>query len=197
MALTEPVPAYVRTVLDNKAQDEWYFGVDSAVRLVFNQWPRNTDPHEVLVKVVVLNRLYSTNVLDVQGLRDHILELKVDGRLDVGDQTVVNALADFRKGERPRWLMSFASKYCAWHRPDSFQMFDSFVERVLAEYNRSYSFASFRPVELRRDYRRFVEVVAQFRSHFHLDGFSRKEIDKFLWIEARKSARSSGTLPLR
>ena len=102
-------------MLEDAATEARYFGADPAVRIAFAQWPRNNDPHQVLVKVVVLNRLYSTNIYDVYGVRDHILAMRIDDRLSSGDPTLVNDLADYRGGVKARSIISFASKYCAWH----------------------------------------------------------------------------------
>ena len=186
MRLLEPSPDYVREILGDAKhdKDDRYFGADPALRLVFDQWPANLDPYHVLVKVVVLDRLYSTHVFKVYLVRNHILNLQIDKRLAAGDPTLVNELADVRLDGKRRWLISFASKYCAWHRPDSFQIFDSSVERILREYNEMYPFADFGRFDL-RDYMTFARVLNQFRSRFGLAGFSRKEIDKFLWIEAK------------
>ena len=49
-----------------------YYGADPAVKLAFDAWPRNEMFEEILVKVVVLNRLYSTNIYNVYGVAEHI-----------------------------------------------------------------------------------------------------------------------------
>jgi hypothetical protein len=186
MALRQPTSQYVRSVIRRAKGDSRYFGADPAVRLVFETWPKNTDGDQVLIKCVVLNRLYSTNIFDIYSLRDHILRLDIDARLARGDPSLVNALADFRRGRKKRWLISFASKYCAWHRPEAFQIFDGLVEWILLEYKKRYEFANFGRFDL-RDYPTFVTVLDRFRSRFGLEEFSRKDTDKFLWIEAKNS----------
>lgn len=162
-----------------------YYGADSAVKLAFEQWPENTNFDQVLLKVVVLNRLYSTNILSIYDAAQHIIDHKIDRRLQQGDLKLVNDVADMRLGSRKRYVLSFASKYCAWHQPNHFQIFDSFVEEKLWSYLKSYKFSSVKRYEL-RDYPKFIEAMKAFQAFFGLEGFSRKDIDKFLWIEGRR-----------
>lgn len=185
MILTKPTPRYVDRRIAQFDGNPIFHGADGAVRLAFDQWPQNTNAEQVLMKVVVLNRLYSTSIYNVYPVRDHILRLDMDVRLQAGDTSLVDALATVRFGRKVRYLLSFASKYCAWHQPSHFQMIDSYIEWILWQYQQTYRFAQFRRYEL-RDYPRFLQLVEQFRLHFGLDKFSRKEIDKFLWIEAQQ-----------
>src|SRR5436309_368273 len=136
MSFKTPSADYVRKKLSKRGDDSRYFGADPAVRLVFQQWPKNVDEQHVLVKVVVLDRLYSTKVFRIYDVRNHIVSLNIDERLAKGDEGLVNDIADTRFEGTPRWMLSFASKYCAWHRPESFQIFDGIVERMLLAYKR-------------------------------------------------------------
>lgn len=91
-----------------------------SVRLAFETWPRNEQPEQVLAKVVLLNRLYSTNIFDVWSLTEHILRQSIDLRLERGDLDLIEAIAKQparqsapeREGRR---VYSFATKYCAFH----------------------------------------------------------------------------------
>src|SRR4051812_5412380 len=71
----KPTPERVRDILSQYGSDDRYFGADTAVRLVFEQWPQNLQYEEILVKVIVLNRLYSTNIYDVYTVAKRIWEL--------------------------------------------------------------------------------------------------------------------------
>lgn len=180
--LPEPTLEYVRRRAAEFDENPQYYGAERTVELVFRQWPLNVVYEHILTKVVVLNRLYSTNIFNVYAVAAHIQELDIDARLKRGDDALVGDLAAVRFGEKQRTLLSFATKYCSWHAPEHFQIFDSFVEWLLWEYRRQFSFASFRRYEL-RDYVRFTRVLDEFRSRFKLDSLSRKSLDKFLWIE--------------
>lgn len=165
--------------------DDRYFGADKAVGLVFSAWPLNTELEEVIVKVVVLDRLYSTRILSPWPVAERIVELTIDTRLVAGDHSLVHDIANTRTGGKSRYLLSFASKYCAWHRPDQFQIFDSLVEDLLWRYRREHRYDDFRRYEL-RTYSRFLKAIDRFRLHFGLESLTRKQLDKFLWIEAKQ-----------
>jgi hypothetical protein len=173
-------------VLSHSETDDRYFGADPAVSLVFEQWPRNDQLHAIWVKVVVLNRLYSTNIYDELTVARHIFKLGPDSALRLGDVSVVETIANVKFNGKCRRCLSFSSKFCAWHNPEGFQIFDSYVEWILWEYQKKHGFGTFRRYQL-REYPRFLKAVDEFKSHFDLGRFSRKSIDKFLWVEARKA----------
>lgn len=185
MAIERPTAKYVRDQLRESEGQDRYWGADPAVRLVFDEWPENTVPAHVLVKVTILNALYATNIFNVYPVADRILSLKLDERLRDGDETLVADVAQVKLGKKNKTLLSFASKYCAWHQPDRFQIFDSRVEYMLWEYRKAFAFADFQRGTL-RDYPSFARIIGEFRDFFGLKEFTRKKIDKFLWVEGGK-----------
>jgi hypothetical protein len=159
---------------------------DQAVSKVIAQWPLNSKKDEVLAKVAVLNALYSTNIYALHTLAEHIVGLDIDKRLDAGDIELVPEVARILIAGKKRCLLSFASKYCSWHRPLTYQMYDGNVHRLLCAYQRQEKFSDFQKGEP-RDYRRFMKIITDFREHFQLEQASRKELDQFLWMQGRKA----------
>ncbi len=153
---------------------------DRALTALFAQYPRNDSAEAVLLKAAALNALYSTNVYALLALTRHILALEVDVDLDSSNLTVVERLADFTAQGKRRYIYSFATKYCSWHRPAVYPIYDSVVAQMLVKFRRSDNFSSFTVEELRR-YPRFVDVLGDFRSHYGLQEFSFRQIDKYLW----------------
>ena len=94
-------------------------------------------------------------------------------------------VAVVRLGARRRRNYSFATKYCSWHAPRHYPIYDSLVERMLWTYKQSTGFQDFARQDLQR-YPTFREVIDAFRTHFGLLEFSYKELDKFLWKHARE-----------
>ena len=182
MSLPEPTLARTRRRLTEFAGDRRFAVSERAVSLIFSQWPRNSDAGEVLAKVVVINRLYNTNIYDVYAVADRIVSLAIDARLRAGDLGLVDDIARVTVGGKPRVFLSFASKYCAWHEPDRFQIYDSYVDATLWAYQRQFGFADFRREQL-REYPTFCAVVDRFRERFNLTSLSRRELDHFLWAE--------------
>jgi hypothetical protein len=86
---------------------------------------------------------------------------------------------------RTRRLYSFATKYCGWHQPDHYQIYDSRVDWILRQYRTAFSFATFKDKDL-ADYSEFVRVIQSLVDRFKLQQFTRKQLDKFLWIEAER-----------
>jgi hypothetical protein len=135
--IPEPTHEYVQKRKREIENDPTWFGADATVRLVFDSWPSNHVYAEVLAKVVVLNRLYSTNIFNVYAVAEHIVRLQIDERLASGDLTLAADLARVKIGDGVRNNYSFATKYCSFQRPDVYQIYDSYVNWLLWEYSGS------------------------------------------------------------
>ena len=129
--------------------------------------------------------MYSTQIYDTYSVAVHIHKLDIDSALGRGDLSVVDRIASVSISGKPRKNVSFASKYCSWHRPESFPIYDSYVDEALWQFKRRYRFASF----LRKDlcnYQTFVRTLDLFKEKFGLSPLSRKELDQYLWVEGKK-----------
>jgi hypothetical protein len=166
-SIPKPTRQYVSGRMSEFDNNPRYFGAERTVQLAFGQWPRNDVCEQVLLKTIVLNRLYSTNIFDVFTVANHIVALKIDERLWVGDAAIVDMIADVKFEANSRYLYSFSSKYCAWHSPNHFQIYDSYVDWLLCLYQDECSFAAFQKYEL-REYPSFLGVIDTFRKKFDL-----------------------------
>jgi hypothetical protein len=70
--------------LRNNAEEE-------AIRELCRIFPDNKDYKGVLLKSIVINELYSTQIIAIKNVAKHILELDIDERLRHGDAQVVFA----------------------------------------------------------------------------------------------------------
>ena len=154
--------------------------VDDTVRLLFTQWSHNTDRAHVLAKVVLLNRLFSTNIYDVYTVADYIVDLEIDPRLAAGDIDLVEDIANVPFKPKPRRLYSFATKYCARHNPDAYQVYDARVDTALWRYGQQTGFADFKRAEL-WTFPNFMRIIEAFRIRFKVQSASRPDLDRFLW----------------
>lgn len=178
--LPQPTPEYFTSRIP---LFDAFADADAALELIFKTWPANSSLPQVLTKVVTLNRLYSTSIFDVHGVARHILDMDIDQALSAGDRKLVPRIATFTLSNgKSRNNYSFATKYCAWHNPTDFQIYDSRVDEALWHYKKHYGFASFRRYDL-GDYARFMQIMDQFIEHFGLHAFGRRHLDRFLWIE--------------
>ena len=184
--LERPTEKLVKDYIEIFKNDQRYYPADNAIINLFKVFPHNTKIEDILLKISVLNDLYSTNIFATFDLAKHILSLNIDLKLAAGDTTAVKEIATGHgiissKNNREITFYSFATKYCNWHNQENYAIYDSFVEKVLMAYKKQDSFASFRKDDL-KSFSRFKSIIEEFTSYYNLTRFSLKEMDKFLWV---------------
>lgn len=151
---------------------------------LFDLYPKNDNHAHVLLKVVALNRIYSAGVLAVYDVARHVFQnaAEIDLALDRGDPDIVDKIAKVAVGERVISFYSFASKYCGWHKPALYPLWDSRVARYLA-FLRKTDFARFLTAhgDLWTRYSEFVQIMSDLKAHFELNSFTFKQVDLFIW----------------
>jgi len=128
--------------------DERYYPADQAIINLFDAFPENKRIEDILLKLSVINDLYSTNILGTFKMAKHILQLDIDEGLRQGDPDIVHQIAvghDIRKKINNKEInfYSFATKYCNWHNKASYAIYDSFVHKMLMAYKRRDKFSLF------------------------------------------------------
>lgn len=144
--------------------------VDAMFR-VCQDYPNNNNLEEVLIKCAVIDNFSSTNVFDLYKMADHIVGKHIDKRLKDGDYSLVN---DIAKGGQNRTFYSFASKYCHYHNPKKFSIYDSYVAKVLCV------FLDKKEDEL-RDCNTFMAALNDFSQRYSLKNYKYDDLDKYLW----------------
>jgi hypothetical protein len=185
--LPVPTPDLVRQAVARFDEDDRYGPADRVLSRVFSDHPLNTMLEDVFIKVVLLNGLYNTNVFAVMDMASHIRDLRIDDDLAAGSPELVDRVARLTIRGKTRRHYSFATKYCSWHRPDEYPIYDSRVEKLLWAYRREHRFAQFSRPDL-QEYPKYKEAVAAFRCHFGLARVSFKRLDKFLWLTSKDLA---------
>jgi hypothetical protein len=157
---------------------------EQALTELFRQYPRNDDPRHVLLKVVAINSLYHTSIFAVETVARHIHAngKEIDAALAAGSPEVVNQIAKATIQGRKYNFFSFATKYCSWHNPSAYPIYDARVDHYLCLLQQQTPFSGFHHADL-WDYPKFRNVMIAFRATHRLTDFTFKEIDKFLWIE--------------
>ena len=177
-----PSPEQVILYLKKREKLEQDETQTEALEALFTKtYPDNTDLGHILIKASALNDFFNTNIFKIWPVAKHILALDIDERLRSGDPSLVEDLAyvDFGKNNRKR-LYSFATKYCSFHQPELFPIFDRFVEKMLLHFKRVDKFYSFKALDL-RDYPKFRTILNAFQKHYGLTEFSKRELDHYLW----------------
>jgi hypothetical protein len=180
--LPKPTPALVRSYIRRFDKEE--DNVERTLAKLFCLFPKNTVLEDVLLKVVTLNGLYRTRILanDIEAVAQHILQLNIDPLLQAGQNEAVECIAE-PVNERSNY--SFATKYCSWHNQKAFPIYDGYVEKILWGYRRQKDpFAEFQRQDL-GEYDEFNRVITTFRTHYHLQEFDFKSLDKFLWLASQ------------
>ncbi|MBO4582291.1 MAG: hypothetical protein J5701_08445 [Bacteroidales bacterium] len=170
---------------------------DILQRLV-HDYPNHKNKAAVEVKVKLLNLLYSTYILATNRMTEHIFGIKnIDARLKKGENTLVKEIALLSIDGKSYDFYSFATKYCAYHNPTSFPIYDNIVANVLTKLfedgnlspytyttkknvANGYSKALFQ--EKLRDYDFFLKVYDTFMKEYGLWGkLTYREVDAYLW----------------
>jgi hypothetical protein len=148
----------------------------------FGSNPHNNDELVVVLKTLLINGLYYTNLKSPLSVVNHILNLdKADEKLKASDITVVDQIANFEKFN----LVSFASKYAHFHNSSAFPLYDQYVWKALA-----YCWQS-KPFKI-LNYQAFYKIIDAFRNLASLDDVSWADIDKYLWLLGIKKDLGKG-----
>jgi len=145
-------------------------------------YPNNDDILEITIKVSALNTLYSTQLHKyLFPVVNHLKNLSIDERLKNGDITLIDDIIQtpLEDGKIYR-CYSFATKYCSFHRPDAYPIYDSYVDRVLVYLQARDKFAGDMVID-NKNYLSYVQAIKKFQAHYQLNNFSLKQIDKYLW----------------
>jgi hypothetical protein len=169
---------------------------DPALNLLFDQYPKNTNFGHVLLKVVALNALYSTmirvysdhpTVYDVARL---IVDLNIDLELEKGSVSLVDKIAYTKElaellGKKKQYNYAFSTKYCSFHRPSYYPIYDSRVNEYLWHIRNLGKLSQFKRKDL-WIYSKFKKIVDEFRDRYNLKKFTYKQVDAFLYYEGGK-----------
>ena len=151
-----------------------------ALRILFGAYPKNACTEEILLKATVLNDLYSTQIFNIRDAGLAIKAAKIDRLLNNGSLEAVARIQEMEISGKKRSTYSFATKYCSFHKPEIYPIYDEHVKLALVAYQEKDSFAKFSQISL-RDYLLYVNVLNEFRQHYGLQDVPVFDLDKFLW----------------
>lgn len=135
----------------------------------FNENKLNNSKEIVLIKIVLVDSFYKTNLKDQISIAEHIFSLPyLDEDIAKRDINVVERIAKCGKN-----YVSFASKFCHFHNKPTFPIYDQYVCRALKKLI---------GWKISKNYSEFFRVINQFRNDNALSNVSYEDIDKFLWM---------------
>lgn len=168
-----------------------YRNQENALNKLFHEtYPKNNDINEILIKVATLNDFYSTHILNIFKVAEHIKNIEnLDDRLQKGDEKLVKEIAKVglkKKGGKKIIFYSFATKFCSHHNDKDFAIYDRYVEKILMHFKKLDDFSkNFTKKEDLKEYSNFKSILFDFRVYYKLD-CNLKKLDRYLWQLGRK-----------
>jgi hypothetical protein len=176
--------------LDIFKDQEMYFVNDTGNLELFSITPGNTRKEDVLTKVSALNdsdiRMHSLEA----DLINHIVKLNIDDRLNRNDEKIVEDIANISVNGKSYQLLHFASVYCNYHKPDTFQIYSEqyhdFYKKYIVEYKL--------PLDLEKlnTYPVFSKALNDLVQRLGLTGkMNYLQLRKFAWLYAESVVNES------
>lgn len=127
----------LRKYIDIFADQEMYFTNDLRNLELFEKKPLNRDVEDIRTKVSSINDTDLRHLDAEDQMITHIQKLDIDDRLNRGDLTVVEDIAQLTLKGQPQNLLHFASVYCNYHKPKTFpiysEQFHDFYKKYIEE----------------------------------------------------------------
>jgi hypothetical protein len=188
--LQKPTNDFLDQYINKYKNDDRHYLSDQAIINLFQAFPHNKKTEDILLKISVINDLYSTNIFGTFLMAKHIQQLDIDEELSKGNPEIVRQIATghnirLKNTNRELNFYSFATKYCNWHNRESYSIYDSFVDKILMTYKRKDNFSIFKQTDL-KDFNEFKRIIQDFIKFYGLTRYNLKEIDKFLWIYGKE-----------
>lgn len=189
--LVIPTPELVKKYVELIKNDKQFCSEKKALSHLLDKFPMNRRVEEVIIKAAAIDSIYHTHSGDyIVPFAERIVELQIDKHLKRKSTEIVNAVASVPlKGGKQRSLYVMATKYCWFHNPDAYPIFDTIVGWLIGQYRDSFKFAQFSNEEL-RNYPRYKEIMECFRTTYRLTQFNFTQLDNFLWGYGRALMRA-------
>jgi hypothetical protein len=187
-----PCEAEVEKYLEQWKQHREYELGDRILEKIFSENKGNKDVATVKIKVIVLNALYTTQIYAVSRVAEHICnQQNLDDLLVEGKTEAIDTIKKVPFGNgKPRTLYSFATKYCHFHNPSAYPIYDNNVDSALwyfkDELKDEQSQKSFQRKVLKGEYSKFKSIIDRFKERFGLMKYTYKEIDQYLWMLGKR-----------
>lgn len=189
-----PTSGLVKKYLKLFQNDKHYSNEDKIQRLITRNIYDKDKYETILLTIVVINQLYSTNIYKIYQIADHIYKNRevIHSLISNGDSKAIKEIAighglksSKRQSDEDINFYSFASKYCNYLNANEFPIYDSYIENMLCIYNKRDSFGNFKREDLRQ-YSVFKNAIKSFIEHYKLEVFKLRDIDKFLWLYGKE-----------
>ena len=159
---------------------EGYFVEDNRALHYFQINPTNTNLQDVLLKVREIRDTELIKQEAEDAMVDHIVSLNIDGDLQSMDQQIVMKIANLNFRGQPRFYYAFATRYCCYHHPEVYPIYDLLIEQFLRLYYKRTNDTAIEDHQL-LEYTSFKRLMEEYLKAFQLPLTSYWELDKFIW----------------
>jgi len=133
--------------------------------------PLNNSEKVILIKVLIIDSLYKTNLKEQISVAENIASISnLDKSLKEGKEEVVEKVAHWQNKN----LLSFASKFCHFHNKEKYPIYDKYVIIALKNLLKNWKDD--------RTFTNFLRGINQFRIENSIRDISYEDLDKFLWM---------------
>lgn len=165
-----------------------YTESDQLLGAAFSRNRSNIALKDVLLKVSLLNSLYRTNIYNTFEMIEHILRIELDSALKSGSPQAVELLRrghGIKRGDTELDLYSFATKYCHWHQPGLYPIYDSWVDESLAWLACELNIRGKLRGGPLRDFTLLKDMIDETKRALELPWKGYKKVDEALWIAGK------------
>jgi len=168
-----------------------YALADQAIRKIVDFIPGNSALPDILAKVSVIKTLYATPFYDIFSFAKHVISVsEFDRFLQNGDFAAVNRI---RKGHGIKLkvstkeidLYSFSTKYCSFHNPLSYPIYNNLVANLVTKLNSRCRFSPGLQRSDLLDYETYRDAIDAMVESLDLRTYGYKSLDQGLWVLAK------------
>jgi len=171
---------------DNAPEYSHYHDEKKAIDLAIKTWPKNNNVSQVIIKCALINGFYSTGLKekDLSSIAHRIVKSQeFQSRFSSG---VVCKLTTFTRKAATTNSYSFASKYCNFHYPEDFPIYDSFVFNAIKYLRTNDKNSKLKINKNHENYPDFAEYVKQVRDIHLGKEVKLTDLDHYLWIRGKE-----------
>lgn len=155
---------------------KWNFANDSISKF-FSDNKENNKLDIVLIKVLLIDSLYKTNLKDQISVAEHIYKISnIDENLKSRNLEIVDKIAKWNNLSKNKTmnLLSFASKFCHFHDKRAYPIYDKYVVIALKKFLPNW--------KDKRNFSNFLNAINQFKQENKIESTPFEDLDKFLWL---------------